>query len=37
MTKAEHPFHIHVNPFQVIAINGVPMSEPRWQEVISDH
>ena len=25
----EHPFHIHVNPFQVTAINGAPAGLPR--------
>jgi hypothetical protein len=24
----EHPFHIHVNPFQVVAVNGQPYPEP---------
>jgi FtsP/CotA-like multicopper oxidase with cupredoxin domain len=23
-TPRRHPFHIHVNPFQIIRINGVP-------------
>lgn len=26
----QHPFHIHVNPFQVIAINGRPVADPIW-------
>jgi FtsP/CotA-like multicopper oxidase with cupredoxin domain len=26
----QHPFHIHVNPFQVIEINGAPVAEPIW-------
>ncbi len=29
----EHPFHIHVNPFQVVAINGTPVT-PRWQDTV---
>ena len=29
----EHPFHIHVNPFQVVAINGQPVT-PRWQDTV---
>ncbi|NET28500.1 multicopper oxidase family protein [Okeania sp. SIO1I7] len=29
-TGAAHPFHIHVNPFQVIEINGVPVPNPIW-------
>jgi suppressor of ftsI len=27
-TMCGHPFHIHVNSFEVIAINGVPLSSP---------
>jgi FtsP/CotA-like multicopper oxidase with cupredoxin domain len=32
-----HPFHIHINPFQVLEINGKPASEgsPIWQDVIA--
>lgn len=26
----QHPFHIHVNPFQVIEINEKPVSNPIW-------
>jgi FtsP/CotA-like multicopper oxidase with cupredoxin domain len=34
-TSAEwHPFHIHVNDFQVFAINGVPV-QPYWNDTIS--
>lgn len=29
-----HPFHIHVNPFQVISINGVPLPQPEWRDTI---
>ena len=29
-----HPFHIHVNPFQVIAINGVPLPVPEWRDTV---
>ena len=25
-----HPFHIHVNPFQVVAIGGVKLERPIW-------
>lgn len=28
----EHPFHIHVNPFQLIAINGMPLPKPEWHD-----
>lgn len=30
-----HPFHIHVNPFQVLAINGVPLPAPQWMDTIN--
>jgi FtsP/CotA-like multicopper oxidase with cupredoxin domain len=32
-----HPFHIHINPFQVLEINGKPVSlaSPVWQDVIA--
>jgi FtsP/CotA-like multicopper oxidase with cupredoxin domain len=33
MNKVQHPFHIHVNPFEVIKINGVPI-EPFWADTI---
>ncbi len=26
----QHPFHIHVNPFQVVEINGVKVPKPIW-------
>lgn len=26
----QHPFHIHVNPFQVIEVNGVPINDQTW-------
>jgi FtsP/CotA-like multicopper oxidase with cupredoxin domain len=28
----DHVFHIHQNPFQVTAINGQPVAEPRWRD-----
>jgi FtsP/CotA-like multicopper oxidase with cupredoxin domain len=31
----DHPFHIHVNPFWVIEKNGVPVDNPRWQDVVN--
>lgn len=33
---ASHPFHIHVNPFQVIEIGGVPIPEEKrfWQDTV---
>ncbi len=34
-TPEDHPFHIHVNPFQVVAINGVPQAQPIWMDTAS--
>ena len=31
----QHPFHIHVNPFQVIDINGQPIYDDTWWDVIA--
>ncbi|GJL59942.1 MAG: oxidoreductase [Nitrospirales bacterium] len=31
--NGNHPFHIHVNPFQVIKINGKPV-DPVWRDTI---
>ena len=31
----QHPFHIHVNPFQVTHINGQPTGDDTWWDVIS--
>ena len=31
--NGSHPFHIHVNPFQVIKINGKPV-DPVWRDTI---
>lgn len=33
MNAVQHPFHIHINPFQVVKINGVPV-EPFWSDTI---
>jgi FtsP/CotA-like multicopper oxidase with cupredoxin domain len=34
---ADHPFHIHVNPFQVINNNGtdIPASQRYWQDTVT--
>ena len=29
-----HPFHLHVNPFQVISRNGQPPAFPAWRDVV---
>jgi FtsP/CotA-like multicopper oxidase with cupredoxin domain len=31
----DHPFHIHVNPFQVLSIDGTPITPPRWMDTIN--
>ncbi|WP_210115057.1 multicopper oxidase family protein [Roseovarius aestuariivivens] len=31
----QHPFHIHVNPFQVVAVNGQPTCDDTWWDVIA--
>jgi FtsP/CotA-like multicopper oxidase with cupredoxin domain len=30
-----HPFHIHVNPFQVIAVNGEPVPARGYEDVVN--
>jgi FtsP/CotA-like multicopper oxidase with cupredoxin domain len=32
---ADHPFHIHTNPFQVTRINGQPLAEPIWRDTVN--
>ena len=34
MNNIRHPFHIHINPFQVVKINGQPV-EPFWADTIA--
>jgi FtsP/CotA-like multicopper oxidase with cupredoxin domain len=29
-----HPFHIHVNDFQVVAFNGEPVAARGWQDTV---
>lgn len=33
-SNGTHPFHIHVNEFQVIAINDVKLDVPVWRDVL---
>lgn len=33
MNAVQHPFHIHINPFQVVKVNGLPV-EPYWADTI---
>src|SRR5262245_27048884 len=30
----DHVFHIHTNPFQMIAINGEKLAEPSWHDTV---
>jgi FtsP/CotA-like multicopper oxidase with cupredoxin domain len=30
----DHPFHVHINPFQVISRNGRPEPFPAWRDVV---
>jgi FtsP/CotA-like multicopper oxidase with cupredoxin domain len=30
----DHIFHIHTNPFQLVAINGAPLTEPDWRDTV---
>jgi FtsP/CotA-like multicopper oxidase with cupredoxin domain len=30
----DHPFHLHINPFQVISRNGVPEARRRWKDTV---
>ena len=30
-----HPFHIHVNPFQLTHIDGQPVDEPSYRDTVS--
>ena len=33
-SKELHPFHIHVNDFQVISVNGRPYDAHGWQDTV---
>src|SRR5438552_87220 len=33
MNPIRHPFHIHINPFEVVSINGAPI-DPYWADTI---
>lgn len=33
-TSDQHPFHIHVQPFQVTQISGNPVKPKRWQDTV---
>jgi FtsP/CotA-like multicopper oxidase with cupredoxin domain len=34
VTQEEHPFHIHVNDFQIMSINGEPYNAPSLQDTV---
>jgi FtsP/CotA-like multicopper oxidase with cupredoxin domain len=34
MTATGHPFHVHVNPFQVLQIDGQPVKRPYWADTL---
>jgi len=33
-SRGYHPFHIHVNEFQLVAVDGVRLDEPIWHDVL---
>lgn len=33
-SNGTHPFHIHINEFQVTAIDGVKLETPEWRDVL---
>jgi FtsP/CotA-like multicopper oxidase with cupredoxin domain len=33
-SQEEHPFHIHVNDFQVVSVNGEPYDAKSWQDTV---
>ena len=34
MNNIRHPFHIHVNPMYIVAINGKRLAEPYWADTM---
>jgi FtsP/CotA-like multicopper oxidase with cupredoxin domain len=34
LTYEPHPMHIHVNPFQVVAVNGEPVDEQHYRDTV---
>ncbi|MFM5905120.1 MAG: multicopper oxidase family protein [Micrococcales bacterium] len=34
-TGMNHPFHLHVWPMQIVSNMGVPVKDPRWQDVVN--
>ena len=35
LDEADHPFHIHTNPFLVTRVNGVALAEPIWRDTVN--
>lgn len=35
LTPYPHPIHVHVNPMQILAINGEPLEHKHWQDTIA--
>jgi len=35
MNNIRHPFHIHVNPMYVVAVNGKRLEEPYWADTVA--
>jgi len=35
LDEADHPFHIHTNPFLVMQVNGVALGEPVWRDTVN--
>ncbi len=35
MNNIRHPFHIHVNPIYVVAVNGKKLLEPYWADTVA--
>jgi FtsP/CotA-like multicopper oxidase with cupredoxin domain len=35
LDEADHPFHIHTNPFLVTRINGAAVAEPIWRDTVN--
>lgn len=34
-TDMDHPFHLHTNPFQVVALNGQPVRPVGWEDTVN--
>lgn len=34
MNNIRHPFHIHVNPMYIVAVNGKRLAEPYWADTV---